>query len=127
MHLTTAGKTAKEFTNVIVDYLQETDKIDKVKVVEADSTATNAGALGGVIARFERSGGHKMHWTIRPLHTNKQATLHRAVTVLSQVQESTVCAIAASTPYCNTRHCRPLRQVVACAPRKPPDIHAVQS
>ena len=85
MHLTTAGKTAKEFTNVIVDYLQETDKIDKVKVVEADSTATNAGALGGVIARFERSGGNKVHWAFRPLHTNKQATLHRAVTVLSQV------------------------------------------
>ena len=75
-HITTKGKTAKEISDKLVEYLETIDQLDTINVIGADSTPTNTGHVGGIIARLEKARGRKVHWSVCLLHTNELPLRH---------------------------------------------------
>ena len=75
-HVTTQGKTAKEISDALLAFLGTRDAIPDVRVLGADSTATNTGPHGGIIRLIEIGRGSKVHWSICMLHTNELPLRH---------------------------------------------------
>ena len=75
-HVTTDGKSAEAICDALAEYLGSHDLLPDVKVLGADSTATNTGVNSGIFRRFEVERGLKVHWSICLLHTNELPLRH---------------------------------------------------
>ena len=75
-HVTPLEKAAELTAVEIINFLDAECLIDNWALVGADSTAVNTVKDNEIIARCERHIGHRLHWDICLLHTNKLPLRH---------------------------------------------------
>ena len=60
----TKEKPAQKLAQPIYQWLVERNSTEELMLIRADSTLTNTGCWGGVIAHLKKLFGHKCHWDI---------------------------------------------------------------
>lgn len=69
-------KPARKEAEAIYELLGQHGATESCLVLGGDSTASNTGWRGGVMAHLEKLLGHKCHWAVCQLHTNELPLRH---------------------------------------------------